>query len=287
MGEAEDGHADEAEHAEDAAVHKLAGDEVREGLPRPRREALEAVGEAPREEGVYAAAHETANLLLLREDVDRDDGREDDVDNPTHNRRADVGRGADDVARGAYEAVDALGERVPDVGEDLVPVDVAEIGREREVEGLEHPVGPGDEVVHVVRHLRDDRAHRLDEARENHEQQHDNHAERDEQRADYGRGAQQLPHRRAAVLAQAVEGAILEYPQRDVQHEGDGEARRHGGEDFPHPRGDAEDVAQVLHHGEEHHRKDYDKQNYPHVFPVEFQWPAPFAACSIIISIIH
>ena len=125
-------------------------------------EALKPCGEAAREEGVYAAAHEAAYPLLLREDVDGDDGREHDVYDAAHDGRADVRGGADDVAR-------RCGRRsrraVAYVAEDLHPVDVAEIGREREVQGLEHPVRPGDEVVHIAGHLRDDGADRLDQAR--------------------------------------------------------------------------------------------------------------------------
>ena len=64
------------------------------------------------------------------------------------------------------KAVHALGERVAYVGEDLIPVYVAEVGGEGEVKGLEHPVAPGDDVVHIVRHLRNDRADRLHQARE-------------------------------------------------------------------------------------------------------------------------
>ena len=107
---------------------------------RPRgRPGLQPGGEAPREEGVDAAAHKAGptrsfcarmyTAMMVEKTTSM---------TPADDGGADVGRGAEDVSRRADKAVHALGERVAYVGEDLIPVYVAEVGGEGEVKGLEH-----------------------------------------------------------------------------------------------------------------------------------------------------
>ena len=55
-----------------------------------------------REEGVYAALHEAADALLLREDVDGDDEAEEGVHNRGDHRAAHVRHGADHRGACAY-----------------------------------------------------------------------------------------------------------------------------------------------------------------------------------------
>ena len=249
-----------------------------------------------REEGVYAALHEAADALLLREDVDGDDEAEEGVHNRGDHRAAHVRHGADHRGAGAYHRGTGAGRRLLDVGgallevggevgEDLIPVHGEIFERVYgDAEAGEKVLEPLHDGVYIVRQLGGDLRHRGGELGQYDGDEDDDDAQGHDQRADQRDRAAHFPHIGAPVLGHAVEDPVFKELERHVEHKGHGEAGYHNAEDVPHRRHRAVYRRKVLRSGIEHHGEGDDEQYYADVFAVKLHASPP---PRLIVTIIH
>ena len=262
MREAENLHADVAQHAEYKRVHELAGDEVREGLGRHVGDRDKAAGGTLGQEIRDDPPGKGADLLLFGKDVDRDDQTEEPVHQRADDGGAHIGGGADDVAH----AVGQAGEKLLD-GRGPVDAEVEKVPG-FEIEAREQALDPGNELLDVGRQALCYHGDRVYQPGQQHGEEYHHHAERYEQRADYGERAAEPAHKRAAVLRHAVKQPVFKQLERHVQHEGEGEAGDDHVEHVPNRPHRAVERAEVLRGGVQRDGKGYYEQDRPDGPPV-------------------
>ena len=212
---------------------------------------------------------EGADALLVRQDVDGDYQAEERVHQGAHHGGAHVRGRADYVVEAVDDAVE---EAVYGAGP--VYLYVGEVAG-LEIEAREQVLHPGDELVDVAGEVVRHHHQGLHQPGQQHQEEDDHRAQGHQQGADYGERAAQPADHGPAVLREAVEHALLEELEGDVEHEGYGQAGYHHAEHAPNGANGLIDGAEILRRGVQRHREGDDKQYGAHGLPVQLQAPVP------------